>query len=105
MSFDDFVSVVYDTPDNIADRHFKSQYLYLIDRRKRLLVDYIGSFEKIDEEFKFISKKLGIEHEFRLPHLLKSKRGDYRDYYTPKLEKMIEKRYKTDIQMFKYSFK
>lgn len=104
MSFDEFVSVVCDTPDNIADSHFKSQYLYIADTRKHLLVDYIGRFEKIDEEFEFIFKKLGIGSDYQLPHLLKSKRGDYREYYTPKSEKMVAKRYQTDIEMFKYSF-
>ena len=40
----------------------------------------------------------------KVPHLLKSTRSDYKDYYTPKLKDLVAKRYRDDIGLFEYDF-
>jgi len=101
MSFDDFAHLVCEIPDLYADSHFMSQYLHITDKNEKLIVDYVGHFENINSEFQKICEKIGIE-DIELPHLLKSKRNHYKEYYTNNLRKKVEKRYEQDIRMFKY---
>ena len=75
---------------------------YLLDG-DTLLVDFIGKFEHINEDWNFICKRLGLS--FVLPHKKKTKREDYRSYYTAETRKIIELEYAADFAMFDYSFK
>lgn len=103
MSFEAFVLRVCEVPDSLADRHFMSQHLFVTDRKRRLLVDNVGRFETLDRDFAFALRQMGAG-DFKIPHLLKSKRGDHRDYYTPRLKDLVAQRYGGDIGLFGYDF-
>ena len=66
------------------------------------MVDFIGRFEHLEEDFKKVGERLRIGSKF--PHLLPSKRGLYQDYYDGQLRKIIEKRYREDLDYFEYTF-
>ncbi len=103
MSFEAFVLRVCEIPDGPADRHFKSQHLFVTDRKRRLLVDNVGRFETLDRDFEFALRKMGAG-DLKIPHLLKSKRRDYKEYYTPRLKDLVAERYRGDIGLFGYDF-
>ncbi len=49
-------------------------------------------------------KKIGAKN-YELSHKRKSNRKkDYREYYNKETKKLIEKRYKKDIELFDYKF-
>jgi len=90
----------------IRDQHRQGTHtatMFLHDRDGRCLVDYIGRFERIGEDFKTICEKIGIEAE--LPHVNASKRKrDYHSYYTDETRDMVADLFQSDIEKFGYSW-
>lgn len=67
-------------------------------------MDYIGKLETIEDDFKVLSKQIGLNLN-ELPHQNKSKKHyDYRDYYDAETRKIIYQIYQDDIERFGYSF-
>ena len=98
MSFEDFVDFVINTPDYLADRHFKSQHLFL-QKDGKIIVDFIGKVENMVEDWKFLSSEFDLPP---IPHLNKSNQGHFNEYYTQKLAVRVAKHYTKDIELFKY---
>ncbi len=106
MPFKEFVKAIYSISDIRADQHIKSQYFFVADRKGNLLVDFIGKFENLQDDYKKICKKLGIKKPKKLPTKNKSKRKkDYREYYDKETKRLVYERYKKDFEMFGYSKK
>ena len=97
MNFKKFAKIIYKIPDKISNNHFCSQYNILPLNK----LNFIGKFENIQNDVKYICKKYDI-HDFKLPHLLKSDRKPFHEYYNEKFENSIKKRYKKDIKIFNY---
>ncbi len=66
------------------------------------VVDYVGRFENLSQEFKTITDHLGLDAS--LPHLNKSSRSHYADYYDTASKEIIAKRFQNDIELFGYQF-
>lgn len=102
-SFESFV-LDYLNKDKIHDHPlFKPQYRYIYDYKGDCMVDFIGRFESIDEDFSFILNRLKIDA--KLKKLNKSNRRGYKDYYHS--QEVIDKiayLYSRDIELFKYDF-
>ena len=65
-------------------------------------MDFIGRVEKIEEDFKILSKKIGID--IPLSHKNKSDRGPYQDYFTKENRDIVEHIFEKDIEHFGYTF-
>lgn len=91
-------SAYYDNP-----KMFMPQLDWITDSDGNMLIDYVGRFEKLDEEFKTICTKIDL-NRCSLPHVKKSKRGDYREYYEDESARIISTFYKKDIEYFGYEF-
>jgi dermatan 4-sulfotransferase 1 len=59
MTFDDFIRRVIQIPDKPADQHFRSLSSFLVHNGE-LLVDYIGKFENIADDWEVISTRFGL---------------------------------------------
>jgi dermatan 4-sulfotransferase 1 len=59
MTFDDFVCRVVQIPDKSADQHLRSLSSFLVHSGE-LLVDYVGKFENIAEDWEVISTRFGL---------------------------------------------
>ncbi len=122
MSFKDFILHGLPTESNYSDdyRHITPQYDFLHDETGKLLVDFVGRFERLQEDFDLISSQLGIIHS-QLPHINASKQKSsligklmflkersknyhYTDYYNEETERLVRNMYKKDIQAFQYNF-
>jgi hypothetical protein len=84
------------------DRHFKSQHIFMMDRDGEQLVDFVGRFENLDEDFGKICERLGLDAE--LSHISKTKHKHYRSYYDDETRELIHDMYKKDLEMFGYEF-
>ena len=105
MSFDEFVRAIASIPDKKANNHFKSQYLFMTDKKNNLFLNFIGRFETLEKDYKLAMKKAGIKSLSQLPKKNKTKnRKSYEKYYTKETEDLIRKRYKQDLKLFDYSF-
>ena len=73
----------------------------------RLLPNYIGRFENLVEDFNYVRKIIEMKTKIilpRLPHLMKSTKKNYREYYTPELIELVRERYQKDIDILGYKF-
>ena len=80
----------------------KLQKDFVTDENGNLIMDFIGRYERLEEDFEHICKVLSITTA--LPHLNKSLRGDYRRYYNPRTRGLVAKYFKEDIELFGYTF-
>jgi len=99
MSFEDFANFVCDTPDSLADRHFKSQHHFLY-QNNRLNVDFLGKFENLVNDWEQVASRFELR---QLNHSNKSEHKDWKHYYNKKLANKVANRYQKDIALFEYS--
>jgi len=67
-----------------------------------LLVDAVGRFESLEEDFSQICRRLGLSAN--LPHANRSSHRDYRFYYTDRTIEYVADRCRDDISRFGYAF-
>ncbi len=103
-SFEDFVKIICKMSNSEMDIHFRPQYTFLTDTNGKLLVDFIGRFENINEDFGKIKERAYFSKELELPHLAKTKHEEYQKYYTEETKRLVAQKYKKDLELFHYSF-
>jgi Sulfotransferase family len=81
---------------------YRNQSDYLTDASGKMLVDFVGRFETLQQDYAFISKKIGSTAP--LPHTNRSTHGPYTDYYTQAMAAEVARRYRADIERFGYVF-
>jgi len=79
-----------------------AQHPYVTDARGNQIVDFIGHYERLAEDFAKACARLKIQAE--LPHANVSEHRDYRSYYTPETREFVAKEFRRDIEMFHYNF-
>jgi hypothetical protein len=106
MDFDSFVKNGLRRKSVQSWKHFVPQYKFICSEDGMPMVDFIGYFENLDNDFSYVQKKLGISSNSKLLHLNKSmKRNDeYKEYYTEETKKIVEYVYHKDIQLLGYNF-
>jgi len=104
MSFADFVAAVASISDEDADGHFRSQHTFVTDEEGKIGVDFIGSFERLAEDFRFVQERIGLSPS-SLPWLQKARNAaSYTDFYNKKTRQIAGARFRQDIEMFGYEF-
>lgn len=87
----------YDQP-----RMFMPQWHWLIDEKGKSLVDFVGRFENLNQDFATISDRLSPGSS--LGHVKPSSRGSYQNYYNEETQALIEASFAEDIDAFGYRF-
>ena len=77
---------------------------HVLDQHGRLLVDFVGRYEHLQEDFTAVCRHLGLQPR-ALPHLREARqRKPYQAYYDDDLAELVAARYRDDIQRFGYGF-
>jgi len=88
----------------IIDTSIEPQSDYLIDLKGNIIVDFIGRYERLEEDFQEACTRIGIKAP-KLPHKRQARdRTTYQKYYTDETAELIAKHFKRDIDMFGYTF-
>lgn len=106
MTLKEFAEAVCLIPDEKANVHFRSQHFFLRNYGAggEPLVDFVGRFEDMEENFGRVTKELGVR--LSLPHSNPSKRREQQDcrtYYDEDLVRVVGERYREDCEIFGYS--
>lgn len=83
----------------------RNQLDWFVDPDGEVMVNFIGRFERLNEDWEVISQRIGLAGQ-RLPHKNK-KVGDkkhYTEWYTPKTIDLIRRKFSVDIEYFEYDF-
>jgi len=97
MSFDDFVTHVAQHDDD--DHHLRQQYRFIV-HRGRLSVDFIGRYERLEDDWGLLRKMFGLQ---ALTHVNPSPRSrDFASYYTAKSRETAENTYRRDLRFLDY---
>ncbi len=78
------------------------QHRFVSDENGNVIVDFIGKFEKLEEDFGKVCEKIGVKAELSKSN--KSNHGHYQNYYNDETKNKIGKIYEKDIAMFGYTF-
>ena len=82
---------------------FDNQIDWLIDNDGKNLINFIGRFETLNEDFKTVCQKIGLP-EIKLKHQNKTLHEHYCECYDKKLMEIIKQKFKQDIEAFNYEF-
>ena len=76
---------------------------WLTDRQGRVLVDFVGRFETLNESYAEARRMLGLS-PVELPQLIHTDPVDYRADYTDELRQTVANKYAEEIERFGYEF-
>ena len=83
---------------------YMPQLDWLRDENGKMLVDFVGRHENLQDDFNTICDKIGIARRI-LPHNNASKRDkDYRSYYDQKSKKLVGAFFHKEIKKFSYKY-
>ena len=85
-----------------VDNNFVLQKDFVTDDSGKIVVNFIGRYENLSEDFQIICDRLNLNAS--LPHTNKSPRKSYRQYYNSYTKKLLEEYYQEDIDFFEYTF-
>lgn len=96
LHFTDFVL----SPPRDVLTYIKPQVYYLTDSNGKILVSFVGRFERLEQDFAFINPSLRV-----LKRMNVSRRdADYRHYHNRETRACIADRYHADITTFGYEY-
>jgi hypothetical protein len=81
---------------------YRNQTDYITDADGRLMVDFVGRFERLELDFGAVAKRIG--GQAALPHVNRSAHEPYWRYYTTPMAEKVGHRFAQDIEMFGYRF-
>jgi hypothetical protein len=79
------------------------QKSYLTDETGRFLVNFVGRYERLADDFQHVCRVLNLKG-IGLPHINASSHRDYRTYYNARGRKLVEEHFQDDIATFGYTF-
>ena len=84
-------------------RNKRHQHPYLCRNDGRLMVDDVGRFEQLSDDFTRIFASIGVDIE-PLPCVGKFTRRDYREFYDAGIRDKVARHWQRDITLFGYGF-
>jgi len=76
---------------------------FVLSDAGELLVDFVGHYESLRDDFAAVCARVGAEARF-LVHENRSQHRGFRDYYTDETRAIVADAYKDDIDFFGYDF-
>jgi hypothetical protein len=99
-SFSRFMDSVYGREQ--INEQLGNLHDWICDDDGHILVDVVGRFERLEEDWTAIAGRLGIDAW--LPHRNRGDRGEYRAYYDGASREIVARRFAWAIDHFEYSF-
>jgi hypothetical protein len=81
----------------------KLQCSYFICEKERILVDFVGRYEDLQSDYRYICNKIKVQ-PITLQQRHKSSHKQYRKYYDEESRNFVSQHHSTDINLFGYTF-
>jgi hypothetical protein len=82
---------------------FKPQTDFIYNEKGKLMIDYVGRYENLQESYNYIANRLGIpSHTLEVVNT--SIRNSYIDYFDEELKKFVLNFYRSDLENFNYLY-
>jgi hypothetical protein len=81
----------------------KPQLYWITDRSGKIPMDFIGRYEKLEEDFSHVCNVLGIK-DASLPRLLSGDDLNYAQFYNEEMKDIVASKYAEEIAFFKFEF-
>jgi len=108
VTFEYFLkNIAWDENGDPRNTHWVKHYKFIenIQDPTERWIDFIGRFENINDDWKIVCEKIGINEP--LPYANKNQnkpKADYRTYYNDETIEIVRKKFERDIELFDYSF-
>lgn len=109
-SFEDFIIDFKSTPNdwNFNSTNFPVCYQpvqkkWICGDKGEILMDFIGRFENLQEDFGTICDKIDLP-KLELPHINSTNHGHYSKYYNKETREIVSQKFSEDIECFGYKF-
>lgn len=76
---------------------------YVLGPEGNLIVDFIGYYERLEDDFGEICRRIGVPASLPPPKA-RAPRQDYRSLYTDETRELVARAYARDVELFGYSF-
>jgi len=83
-------------------RMFMAQRLWLDDEAGRCLVDFVGRFERLEQDFGEACRRMGVQAS--LPHVKVTQHTPYREAYDAETRGLVARVFAADLEAFDYEF-
>ena len=108
LSFKEWVNLAYNKKDPKYynnPKMFMPQVDWLTDDDGKIAVDFIGRFERLQEDFDEVCDQIGLAKK-KLTHQNRSRNdnSDYRAYYDEQTEAIVRNYFQRDCEVFGYRF-
>jgi hypothetical protein len=87
------------------DTSIELQSDYLVDLHGKIIVDFVGRYERLLGDFHAACERIGIPTP-EMPHRRQAadRQRDYRGYYTAETAELVARHFEQDIRLLGYSF-
>ncbi|MGA0707479.1 MAG: sulfotransferase family 2 domain-containing protein [Steroidobacteraceae bacterium] len=83
-------------------RMFMAQRLWLDDDAGRCLVDFVGRFERLEQDFGEACRRMGVQAT--LPHVKVTRHAPYREAYDDETRALVARVFSADLEAFGFEF-
>ena len=105
MTFDEFIEwMKFSSCTCVHPVPHRYQLDWFVSPHGDVIVDFIGKFENLQDDWERVALKLGINRELPKINVNPVKRRHYTEYYSDKTKKIISERFSVDIEYFGYEF-
>jgi len=101
-SFESFVNNWLNRTNIWKCQHFQPQYHYMIEKREKVKLDFVGFMENIEGDFQYIADRIGVKRN--LANSNSGAHDSYLGYYDETTRKIVADVYAEDIKMLGYNF-
>lgn len=84
--------------------HRFQQIDFVLNPMTNQMVDFIGRFENLNRDFRYVCQRIGFKKLARLGQRNGTYHKKYRHYYDTETKNIIAHKFRRDIEYFKYTF-
>jgi hypothetical protein len=97
-NFDEYVE--YECLKGMPEQYNQNKFIY--DSSGNQLVNFVGKFENIQNDFQIICDQLDIDTNIK--HFNQSNKFNYREHFSERSKDLVKDYYSKDIELFDYKF-